>query len=375
MADLYDALDWLRCPAVVSCIVSGIFVALTPSRAYFLRNEKTKVKSGTRAHVKLVSIIRSCMFLRGTNHWQFLVALLAALGGGEIAMPIILSNVPIYDILDVAFSFAGVVGLAWLSFLEHRRSVRPSALVCLYLLASVTSDLYMYTFPAGIYRKRGPFPFVNTLVAQIVLKTVLLVLESLNKKSLLLVNSKDYAETDLVGILNRVTFWWINPILKTGNKRILTPGDMPNLDTELNTKRIRDRVLQQWDSRGLYGPTNLPQLRTNLVAETPEPKNILARVLYRTLRTPFLLAAIPRLFVILFRCGQPILINKVIAFVQQSLDEYDYAYQAFYIMLASITIYIGLTVRKYATIKGAHANGGHSLRNRSTICSLVGWKS
>lgn len=67
MTDLYDTLDWLRCPAVVSCIVSGIFVALTPLRAYSLRNEEIKVRPGARAHAKLVSIIRLCILPGGTN--------------------------------------------------------------------------------------------------------------------------------------------------------------------------------------------------------------------------------------------------------------------------------------------------------------------
>lgn len=68
MEDLYYALDWLRHPAIVSCIVSGIFVALTPLRAYSLRNEKAKVKSGARAHVKYVSTIRSRMLPERTNN-------------------------------------------------------------------------------------------------------------------------------------------------------------------------------------------------------------------------------------------------------------------------------------------------------------------
>lgn len=222
----------------------------------------------------------------------------------------------------------------------------------------------MYTFPAGIYRKWGPFPFIDTLVSQIILKTILLVMESLNKTSLLLVDSKDYAETDLVGILSRVTFWWINPILKLGNKQILTPEDMPSLDTELNTKRLRGRAVQEWNNRGLPDPNNLAHLRADPLAETPEPKTILARVLYRTLRKPFLLAAIPRLFVILFRCGQPILINKVIAFVQQPVDENNHINQAYYIVLAAVTIYIGLTVRPSVI-------GRESLLTKNTVCRIT----
>lgn len=177
------------------------------------------------------------------------------MAAGEIPKPIVVSSVPIDEILAVALSFSSAVALAWLSFLEHRRSVQPSTLICLYLLASVTNDLYLVISPGKIYHKFGPFPFLNTLFAQIILKTILLVVECRIKKPLLLVDSRDYAETDLVGVLNRVTFWWINPILKLGNKRILTADNMPLLDAELSTQRIRDRAVQQWNDRGLYVPT------------------------------------------------------------------------------------------------------------------------
>lgn len=77
----------------------------------------------------------------------------------------------------------------------------------------------------------------------------------------------------------------------------------------------------------------------------PERKTTLLLVLLRCLASPLKSAIIPRLFLIIFRYGQPLLIRQLIRFVSQPPGRSDEQFQGFWILVAACFVYVGLAVR------------------------------
>ena len=75
----------------------------------------------------------------------------------------------------------------------------------------------------------------------------------------------------------------------------------------------------------------------------PETKKALPLALMRCLKRPFLLAVIPRLFLICFRYSQPILIRKAIRYVVV-LSADPGGSRGFWLIISAVVVYVGLAV-------------------------------
>lgn len=69
----------------------------------------------------------------------------------------------------------------------------------------------------------------------------------------------------------------------------------------------------------------------------------LLKVLLRCLAGPFFAATFPRLGLVIFRCGQPILIEKAVRFVQ-GYTQGDDARDGYWLVVAAAFVYLGQTV-------------------------------
>ncbi|KAE8142964.1 P-loop containing nucleoside triphosphate hydrolase protein [Aspergillus pseudotamarii] len=157
------------------------------------------------------------------------------------------------------------------------------------------------------------------------LKTALISLGSWNKEPFLMPHSRELSPEELAGPFGKICFTWIYPILRKGYTRILKPLDIPDLERRLSLEHLRTGILRAWDQR-----------------RKPETTFTLPVTLLRFTRGPFILAIIPRLFLILFRYCQPVLINATVRFVKnQSENQNDPNYGYWLIVMAG-TIYFGL---------------------------------
>lgn len=91
-------------------------------------------------------------------------------------------------------------------------------------------------------------------------------------------------------------------------------------------------------------------MRTQNIIAKPEYGATLPLVLLRCLCRPFLDAIVPRMFVILFRLSQPLLISRAIRFVSRYPvgDESDDRPNGYYIIVGTAVTYIGMAVSKPA---------------------------
>lgn len=142
---------------------------------------------------------------------------------------------------------AASVGVAILSFQEHRRNVRPSDTIVIYLVATLAIDLVSLAVPL---RVGWPFIFYRATCFEVVIRLVLLVLESVSKKSILRDESRDLPPEELAGILSLTYFWWLHDLLSLGYHKVLLPGDLPKIDTKLDSDPLRQKIIGSWEKRG-----------------------------------------------------------------------------------------------------------------------------
>lgn len=88
-------------------------------------------------------------------------------------------------------------------------------------------------------------------VAVCVLRILLLLLESRNKRRLLRKQYHHLSTEACAGVINRLSLWWINPILAIGNARLLTFDDLPALEGDLSSGSLRAKLQQAWDGTGM----------------------------------------------------------------------------------------------------------------------------
>ena len=88
-----------------------------------------------------------------------------------------------------------------------------------------------------------------------------------------------------------------------------------------------------------------------MIIERPERNTTLPLVLLKYLLWPFLSAIIPRLFLIVFRYSQAILINATIRFVGQNNGMKDQLPNtSAWLVIVGVVIYVGMAVSAFSDI-------------------------
>lgn len=120
---------------------------------------------------------------------------------------------------------------------EQRGLIRPSDSVTLYLLGSVLCDSVALTIPSATLSPPPP--------SRCLLSIFLLMLQSFAK-------SKAVSSENESGVLDRLFFIWINPLLLRGYKGPLPllSHDIPKLDQDLSQKLSRESMVKAWNGRG-----------------------------------------------------------------------------------------------------------------------------
>jgi ATP-binding cassette, subfamily C (CFTR/MRP), member 1 len=177
-------------------------------------------------------------------------------------------------------SFVGTAAAAILSFLDHRRSLRPSTLLSLYLsvviLLGIARVRTLWLIAPG-----NPAPGVFTAVFALFI--VALGLESMedNKTSTGRPGGEKSpgAPEEYSGFWNRTIYAWLASTLRLGYKQVISVEDLPSLDTGLQSEGLGDKLESTWAKckyPAMFLPssdpvTNLSQMTItgNTVCSTP----------------------------------------------------------------------------------------------------------
>ncbi|KAF5653959.1 major facilitator family transporter [Fusarium sp. NRRL 25303] len=157
---------------------------------------------------------------------------------------------------------------------------------------------------------------------KISLKFLLVAAESRSKQGILKSPYSFQSPEQLAGILSRIFFWWINPILALGNQIILSGEDLPPIDDLLTSEKLRHDGFKAWDQR-----------------TRPLTKITLPICLVKSMLPQFMVPVILRLCLILFRYAQPALISSAV----HELSSHSEGGRFILIMKAA-AVYFGLAV-------------------------------
>lgn len=149
------------------------------------------------------------------------------------------------SLAEAAVGILEAVAIAATSYAEHRKSIKPAALLNGYLLLSVVLGIA----PARTYWLRPGLRggVAGAYTASLAVKALLLVLEEAPKKRLVADDGKDAAPETVAGVVSRGVFWWLNSLLFTGARALLGVDDIGTIQRKFDSRRLLGQLEQVWD--------------------------------------------------------------------------------------------------------------------------------
>ncbi|OCK89464.1 putative multidrug resistance protein [Cenococcum geophilum 1.58] len=294
--------------SILSIVPSSIFLLLVPLRLFWLyRSSITtlphySVYTGKALAISLLAGLQLTLLILWTTNPTIRT----------------LTSVP-----SAILSLVGALAIYPLSYLEHTRSVRPSALLEVYLIASLLLNIPQ---ARTLFLQHNDISIAAIFAASIGAMLLLWILEARNKTKHLKYPYKEYPPEATRGVWNRTFFWWLNSLFVRGFKRILSLEDLYQTPPSLSSERLRDEMQAVWDRRS-----------------KPEGRRSLVWTCVKCLRWPLLSVVPPRLCLIGFNYAQPFLISRMISFVNQPRASQNYN-QSLGLIAAAALIYTGVAV-------------------------------
>lgn len=143
-----------------------------------------------------------------------------------------------------ALTVASGVIFACLSYLEHRRSLRPSTLLVLYLCISVLCDAVHVRTTYLLPDSNVEFALA---LASLLVKLVILVLELTEKDSLVQAEFVDESPEATASVANKAFYAWVNRLLWRGSRKVLAVQDLLPLDAELRAAAEPFSLIHKWN--------------------------------------------------------------------------------------------------------------------------------
>lgn len=155
-------------------------------------------------------------------------------------------------IIGHVVSLLAALALCPLTFLEHGRSIKPSTLLIVYLLPSGLAETVLLLWSNPLDQSETAVAAV--LIARPCVRLLLLIIELWNKRSYLRQPYRDLSVEQTTSVLGRALLTWINGFILLGSTRILSPSDLPAVDDELQSRRLRLRMEAIWNNTGRPAP-------------------------------------------------------------------------------------------------------------------------
>ncbi|KAF2495596.1 putative multidrug resistance protein [Lophium mytilinum] len=282
-----------------------VFLLVAPLRLHHLSSKQNTVAGKPLRSLKLIAIgifaslqLATVVIWATQSHSDLRIASSAAAG----------------------LSFIASFFLCGLSYLEHSRSLRPSILLNAYLFITMILDAAMlrtlWLMPTSRLSR-------DIFTASFALKGVIVFLEAKEKRHYLLPGTRGSPE-DTSGLYNQTFLWWLNSIIKQGFRHILKPSDLYPMDESLSSEALNNRFWQEWERRN-------------------KSKHELAFVVTKMLRWPLILPIFPRLALLGFTFCQPLLVGRLLDFLQNS-DQKQSINIGYGLIGAYAVVYFGMAV-------------------------------
>ncbi|KAL7922301.1 multidrug resistance-like protein [Trichoderma austrokoningii] len=211
------------------------------------------------------------------------------------------------SVAAASISFVSSLMACALSYHEHARSLHPSSLLNLFLLASLLLDAAVLR---TVWTALSATSIPVVLTVFFALKTALLVLEAREKASHV-VGRPTLAPEETSGLYSRAVFAWVAPLLRTGFRRLLRPADLFPLDEEMGVSSLSERFWWHWRKAS---------------PSTQASKHRLVFCCITTLRSALFSVIVPRLAVLAFTICQPLVLTRFLGFLNDETQSVKIGY-------------------------------------------------
>ncbi|KAM4056986.1 ABC multidrug transporter [Hirsutella rhossiliensis] len=141
-------------------------------------------------------------------------------------------------LVAATLGFVNALALSCLSYLEHRRSVRPSSVILVYLVFSCAFDALQCRTLWLLGRQLVAPLFSATLACKLLVPA----LELVEKRHMLLPPWAALAPETTSSVINRGVFWWLNGLLLRGFRATLSADELYPLDHGLKSRPLLGKL-------------------------------------------------------------------------------------------------------------------------------------
>jgi hypothetical protein len=92
----------------------------------------------------------------------------------------------------------------------------------------------------------------GALTASLFVKCIMLVLEAMEKRSLLFGLDRHFSQESTSGVISRSSFWWLNSLMLSGSKNFLTVDELPVIHEKLNSEDLARELQPIWANCKLH---------------------------------------------------------------------------------------------------------------------------
>lgn len=196
-------------------------------------------------------------------------------------------------------STAGLFMMA-VSFLEHARSLRTSALLNIYLLMTLLFDIAQARTLWLSINSQHQAVFTSLFTASVAIKSIVLLCEAYSKARWIGWDSMDRSPEEISGIYSLSIYYWLKGLFLQGYKSVLRLEDLYGLDSALSAETTSLKLMEKLHEQKRKGA-----------------KPSLALALFSAFSWQYLLPAIPQLAFIAFQYSQSFFLAALIAYLDQ----------------------------------------------------------
>lgn len=239
-----------------------------------------------------------------------------------------------------ALSCLSSAALLPLLYMEHRRSVRSSSMVGLFLSVTMLFDATR----ARSYGMRGDLGRLAALAGlEAAWKLGVLLLEEVSKKSLVRSDEDRLALGPEMtsGFWNRSLFVWLNEMLLLGFKNAISVNDLPEMGQSFESELLHEQFQQEWRVGTSRCLRDAFWKAADRILANKESRYGLLFALAKTMKWSLLVVVIPRLCFSAFTYMQPLLLQTVVSSVQEKQQQEVVGG----LIGATVLVYFGLAVR------------------------------
>ena len=226
------------------------------------------------------------------------------------------------SIANAVIRVVGACALGVLSFTEHRRTLRPSFILNAWLLITLLFDIAQVR---TLWLQGYQSTIAPVMTVSVAIKTVLVVVEAIEKRTILRGKWKAATPESTAGFYNQAFFWWLNPLFIKGYSKSLELKDLYGLDKHLSSDYLYSRVKTAWDNVAAKGPHSLLLL------------------FFQRFKWDFLCAVPPRLAYIGFTFCQPFLITRAVDLSSQPITPAS-RNAGYGLIAAYLIVYVGIAI-------------------------------